>query len=427
MSESNEYGCREYNRLSRRRFLSGTATGALLASTLPAWLPKVAFAQDYASGRDVIVSIYLRGGVDGLTLCVPHGENAYYTARPNIAIPRPGQTDGAIDLDGFFGFPPAMGALADAYRAGHLLVVHATGSNDPSRSHFDAQRFMEVGKPRDAGLNTGWLGRHLASVPPLRGDASLRALGIATGLQQTLQGAPLALPIPNPASFGLTGSAGSAQQRVDWLGDDYGDADDAVKAAAQNTINTFGLLQSIGFASYQPGGGAVYPNNGFGNALRSAAALIKAQVGVEAIQIDLGGWDTHSNQGPISGGMAANMRTLAGGIAAFHRDVFSGSVTNVTLVAVSEFGRTVRQNTSQGTDHGHGNALFVLGQNITGGRVLRQWPGLGSGQLYQNQDLQVTIDYRDVLAEVVQNRLGTTNLSFVFPDYAPRFRGVTRA
>ena len=429
MSGSRETGCDEYKALSRRQFLSGTVKGAVVASFIPAWIPKVAFASSDSSSRDVIVSIFGRGAFDGLTLCVPYGEAAYYRARPTIAIAPPSSTDpnSAVDLDGFFGLPPAMSALLEAYQSKNLLLVHGAGSVASSHSHFDAQRYMEVGKPEDLSLTTGWLGRHLATAPPFLANAPLRALSLANALPTTLAGSPLALPVPNPASFGLGGASATRAERVQWLSDVYGAVDDPVKAAAENTTRTFNLLARIGFSTYKPSGGAVYPPNGFGNALKSAAALIKAQVGVEAIHIDIGGWDTHSSQGPVSGGMATNMKTLAGALAAFHADIASGTVTNVTTAVVSEFGRTVHENASKGTDHGHGNVMFLMGSHIDGGRVLAKWPGLDLDQLYLKQDLQVTIDYRDILAEVVQKRLGNSALSSVFPDHSPKFYGVTKA
>jgi uncharacterized protein (DUF1501 family) len=416
--------CSEYNELSRREFLMrSTAAAAVLAA--PAWLPQVAYAQTEDTSRDVIVSIFLRGGADGLSLVVPHGENAYYTLRPTIAIPRPDSTSAnrAVDLNGFFGLPPAMASLLPAYQTGNLLVVHATGSTDPTRSHFDAQAFMEIGAPsRDSA--TGWLGRHLASKPPMRPNAALRALAFNYGLPLMLAGGPDTLPIPNPANFGLSGSSTTGTQRLAWLGNAFAGQLDPLKASAQNTQRTITQLAAIGISSYQPSGGAVYPTSSFGTALRSTAALIRADVGVEAIQIDVSGWDTHNAQGPITGGMANTMRGLADSLAAFHADMVGANrLGRVTLVVMSEFGRRALENGSQGTDHGHGNVMFVLGGSAAGGRVLTQWPGLAAGQLYQNQDLQVTIDYRDILAEIVSRRLGNTQLDVVFPGYTPTFRG----
>ncbi|HWL92401.1 MAG TPA: DUF1501 domain-containing protein [Phycisphaerae bacterium] len=418
-------GCREYQELSRRKFLTYTGAG-VAALGVPAWLPSVVLADDYCSTRDVIVSIFLRGAADGLSLCVPHGEPAYYSARSTIAVPPPGGgANAATDLDGFFGLAPAMAPLTTAYSAGHLLIVHATGSTNESRSHFDAQRFMEIGKPGDNTLFTGWLGRHLVSAPPRQPGAVLRAVGIGYGLQRTLQGSPNSLPIPVLDAFGLTGSAATLDARMMALDDMYAAEADPLRAAAQTTQATIDLLNTIDFAGYQPAPGAVYGSDTFSISMKSTAALIKADVGVEAVHIDVGGWDTHNNQGTTGGTMANLMASLASNLAAFHLDMFAGNGRNVVVVVHSEFGRRLAQNGSGGSDHGHGNAILVLGNGIDGGRVLTQWPGLAADQLFEGRDLQVTIDFRDILAEIVANRLGNTNLSYVFPDYVPTFRGVT--
>lgn len=427
MSEHDSHGCTEYRELSRRRFMAASGAAAFAAYTIPAWMPKVAVAKDYRSSmRDVVVSIYLRGAADGLTMCVPYGDNNYYTARPNIAIARPDSAapDRATALDDFFGLPPAMLPLLPAYQAGHLLFVHACGSTDPSRSHFDAQRFMEVGKPRDLNLATGWLGRHLASIPPMVPSPSLRAVGIATGLQQTLAGGPQTLPVPNLDTFGLAGSGSTSIARQSALTDMYGQIDDPLRASGLNSINTINLLNEINFSGYVPAGGAVYPTGNFGYALKTTAALIKAQRGVEAIAIDLGGWDTHANQGSVGGTMAGLMDQLARGLAAFHTDMMTGIAPTFSLVVMSEFGRRLRENGSLGTDHGHGNAMMVMGNCVNGGRVLRNWPGLAQGQLFEGIDLDVTIDYRDILSEIIQSRLGNANLDVIFPSFTPTTRGV---
>jgi uncharacterized protein (DUF1501 family) len=426
-------GCNEYNQLSRRGFLSGAAAaaGASFFPIFPEWLPKVTLAEAADSSRDVIVSIFLRGGADGLSVVVPFSDPAYYEGRPNIAIPRPDSSQTAtrgIALDNNFAFPRAMAALMPAYQAGHLMVVHATGSIDPSRSHFDAQRFIEVGKPRDPRLATGWLARHLAAVSPMRTNALLRGVGISSGLAQTLVGAPRTLPIPNPANFSIAGNAATRAQRTTWLRNDFTASAEPVRSSALDALNTISLLNAINFTGYTPAMGAAYPNTGFAQALRSTAALIKSDIGIEAVQVDLGGWDTHTNQDPLAGSMFNLMQTLSSGLAAFHADVIgSGFAQGVTLVVISEFGRNVRQNGSFGTDHGRGNCMFVMGRNITGGRVLLNgWPGLARENLESGQDLKVTLDHRDILAEIVKNRLANPNLSVVFPDYVPTMRGVTK-
>lgn len=426
MSTHDACACNEYNELSRRHFL-GTTGGVALAALLPTWLPRVAYAEDDCSTRDVIISIYLRGGLDGLSMAPPFLEPDYYASRPTLAVPPPdaGNPNAALNLDGFFGFAPSMAGLMPAYQAGELLVVHATGSTDPSRSHFDAQRYMEVGKPADPEIFTGWLGRHLLSSTPISQAAVLRAVGIATGLQRTLVGGPATLPIPDLDKFGLGGSSSTAQKRLDALNDMYQWVQDPLKAAADTTQLTVDLLDQINFAGYVPKGGASYPSGGFGTALKSSAALIKAQVGVEAIAIDLGGWDLHAALGIFDGSMASLMTTLSQGLGALHADLH-GDAPNVTVVCMSEFGRRLKENGSFGTDHGHGNVMLLMGEHVQGGRVLSEWPGLAPEQLFEGKDLEVTIDFRDVLGEVVARRLGNQNLGYVFPDYTPTFRGVVQ-
>lgn len=422
------HACDEYNQLSRRGFLGAAGGAAVAVALAPQWLPRVAMARSHRGAtRDVVISIYLRGASDGLSLVPPHAENAYYSSRPTLAVPRPGTGSGqdAIDLDGFFGLAPAMGSLLPAYQNGHLLIVHAAGSTDPSRSHFDAQRFMEVGVANDPTLGTGWLGRHLFSIDPMDPNAMLRAVGISTGLQKTLQGGPQTLPIPDLDTFGLSGAGGTIALRQDALNDMYGLVSDPQRAVALNTTATIDLLNTINFAGYTPTPGVTYPTGSFAYAMRTSAALIKAQVGVEAIAIDLGGWDTHNNQGTTGAGFLSGlMGTLSQALAAFYGDMIAGGNPSFTVVVMSEFGRQLRENGSLGTDHGHGNAMLVLGNAVAGGRVLSNWPGLDPGDLYEGRDLDVTIDYRDILAEIVSQRLGNTDLGYVFPTFTPTCRGV---
>jgi uncharacterized protein (DUF1501 family) len=428
-------GCQEYNELSRRQFLATTA-GVSAAAFFPAWLPKIVMSKNYSSTRDIIVSVFQRGGADGLSMCVPFADPNYYTSRSTIAIPRPDSTSAnkGINLDGFFMFPQAMaggaagtGGLIPAFQANDLLIVHATGQLNNSRSHFDAQRYMEVGKPVDPNLVTGWLGRHLASIPPLKPDAPLRALGVASGLQKTLVGAPKTLPIADPANYSIGGSTTTQPQRISFLQADYAGADEPLHSAALDATNTVGLLKSVNFAGYLPANGAVYPaNSAFAKALKSVAVLIKSDVGIEAAQVDIGGWDTHSSQDPLAGSMFRTMQDFSNSLAAFYADVIATGYS-VTVVSVSEFGRNVRENGSQGTDHGRGTVMFAMGKGIVGGRVLaKNWPGLAREVLADGQDLQVTVDYKDILAEIVQRRLGNPNLNVVFPTWTPTMLGVTR-
>jgi uncharacterized protein (DUF1501 family) len=378
----------------------------------------------------VILSVFQRGGVDGLSTCVPFGDTAYYTARPTIRIPRPDDTSvpaaqRATALDNFFALPPAMLGLLPAYLATDLLIVHATGLLDKSRSHFDAQRWMEVGK-KDAVTVTGWLGRHLATVPPMRSDALLRGIGLSSGLPKTLVGGPKTLPVANPSNYNVGGSSTTRTARLAVLETNYGLTPDPLKTNALNAVNTIELLASLNFTGYVPANGAVYPNTGFGNALKSVAVLIKADVGIEAAQVDIGGWDTHSAQDPNGGSMFTTMMDFANSMGAFYRDVIAMGYPT-TAVSVSEFGRNLRENGSNGTDHGRATTMFAMGKGIAGGRVIANWPGLAAGQLEDNQDLRVTIDYRDILAEIVANRLeNSANVGAVFPGWTATYRGVTR-
>ena len=427
-------GCQEYNELTRRQFLERSA-GVSAAALFPAWLPKIVMAKNFSSSRDIIVSVFQRGGADGLSLAVPFADANYYTSRTSIAIPRPDSSAATkgINLDGFFMFPQAMaggaagtGGLVPAFQGQDLLIVHATGQLNNSRSHFDAQRYMEVGKPVDPSLVTGWLGRHLASIPPLNPAAPLRGIGIANGLQKTLVGGPLTLPIADPTNYSIGGSSSTQAARIGFLQGDYAGADDPVGSSALSATNTIGLLKSVNFTGYAPANGAVYPNSSFGRALRSVAALIKNNVGIEAAQVDIGNWDTHSDQDPLAGSMFKTMQDFSNSLGAFYADVIATGQP-VTVVVVSEFGRNVRENGSGGTDHGRGTTMFAMGKGIAGGRVLtKNWPGLARENLDSGQDLKVTVDYRDILSEIVQNRLGNSNLGFVFPSWTPTMLGVTR-
>jgi uncharacterized protein (DUF1501 family) len=422
-------GCQEYNELSRRQFV-GAAMGASAAVFFPAWLPKVVMAKHYASTRDVIVSVFMRGGADGLSLCAPFADANYYASRTTIAIPQPdaASANKGINLDGFFMFPQAMGGLVPAFQLDDLLVVHATGQLNVSRSHFDAQRYMEVGKPVDPTLVSGWLGRHLASVPPLKAGAPLRAIGVANGLQKTLVGGPQTLPIADPANYSIGGAAATQAQRLAFMKADYATADEPIHSSALDATNTVTLLKSVNFTAYKPANSAVYPTSAFGRALRSVAALIKSDVGIEAAQVDVGGWDTHSAQDPVNptGSMARTMQDFSNALGAFYADIIATGYS-VTVVAVSEFGRNVRENGSNGTDHGRGTVMFAMGKGIVGGKVLtKNWPGLAKENLESGQDLKVTVDYKDILAEIVERRLGNSNLGFVFPGWTPTMLGVTR-
>jgi uncharacterized protein (DUF1501 family) len=401
---------------------------ALAAAAAPSWLPRVALARDFrGSQRDVLVLVYMRGAADALTMIPPYLEPEYYAKRPTLAVPQPGSPspDAAIDLDGFFGLAPSLSPLLAPYADGRLLLVHACGMHDDTRSHFEAQAFTEVGIPGEGSLASGWLGRHLSSVAPASAGALLRGVAINDFFPLMLYGGTSSLAINNLDTYGLSGPSSSLAARRQALSDLYGTAGPPLAPIAGATLGTIDLLNTINFAGYTPAGGASYPNNSFGRALKSSAALIKAQVGVEAIAVDIHGWDTHSDQGNNAAGyMAGLMNSFAQGLAAFYRDMTALTAPSFTLVAMSEFGRELEENGTFGTDHGHGAAMFVMGSCVNGGRVLTQWPGLAPEQLFQDRDLDVTIDFRDVLAEVIQQRLGNPKVSTVFPGFTPTPQGV---
>ncbi len=442
MNEHDCHACQEYNELSRRSFLKAGGL-ALLAAGVPAWLPRIVMAKHFVAGRDVVVYVYLRGGADGLTMVAPYGDPAYATIRPNLKLLPPGSGAGSsllIPNSSMFGLAPGLNPLLEPYNAGKLAIVHASGFMvpNPSRSHFDAQRYMEVGKFNDPNLFSGWLGRHLADTGAVMPGQPVRAIGVANGLQQSLLGAPKSIPVPGLAqstspNYNITGSASTASTRLARLDAMYSAVAEPVKTAAQTTQATITLLNSIGFGTYTPAGGGVYPATSFGYAMKSAAALIKADIGVEAIAIDKTGWDLHANLGPVTGAMNTLLDDLGKGMQAFFRDVIGGSTRNAVVVVMSEFGRRAAENGSLGVDHGYGNMMLLMGHNINGGQVISRdaqglpgWPGLAPGQLFQGFDLAATIDYRNVLSEVCQNLLQNTNLANVFPGYVQQpFVGVT--
>lgn len=428
MSEKkHDCGCTEYRSVSRRNFMRVGGSVAI-AAAMPGWIPRVAFADSHTSDRDVVVSVFLRGGVDSLTMCVPFNEKPYYKLRPTIAVKPPdaGGGDKATALDNDFGFPPAMTPLMDAYGSDDLLVIHACGLENPTRSHFEAMHFMEVGEGNPGALFTGWLGRHLQSTAPSLESAVLRSVGIGYGLQRTLVGGPETLAIADLADFGLDAEGRAEKERMDALQSMYAPYAEPLKTAATNTLSTIDLLRKIDFDRYKPKGGARYPDSEFGYAMQSTAALIKADIGVEAIAIDLDGWDTHEEQGSIDGWMDYLMRDLALTLAAFHADMWASGRSDVALTCMTEFGRNVFENGSRGTDHGHGSLMLAMGGSVAGGRVLTEWPGLEKKNLYDGQDLKITIDYRDVITEILTKRAGNTTPAELFPErgFAAREWGV---
>jgi uncharacterized protein (DUF1501 family) len=419
---------RSVETLTRREMLNRSfALSALAAAQVawPGWMPRLAFAPKTRAPRgDVLICIFLRGGADGLNIIVPHGENAYYEARPAINIARPDDskadiTNKALDLDGFFGLHPALSPLLPIFKGNQLVAVHATGSPDPTRSHFDAMDFMERGTPGSHALTTGWLGRHLASLDTGT-NAPLRAIGWGSSLQQSLRGSISATAIQSIVDYHLRGRKEAADEMLAALNALYAADPAALKTAAEQTNAVLDLVSRVNVASYKAANGAQYDdNNEFDLALMQTAALIKADVGLEVAAIDLGGWDTHQNE---TADLAKELSGLGKGLAAFHADM-GDAMQNITIVVMSEFGRRVQENASGGTDHGHGNMMLVMGGHVASKAVIAQWPGLSDDKLV-NGDLAITIDYRDVLSEILTTRLNNPAVDAVFPDFKPTPRGI---
>ncbi len=409
---------------TRRFFVKSSALAMFGTGAAPAWLGRALYAADAPNPRKkVLVAILQRGAMDGLNAVVPHGEKAYYDLRPTISIPRPtGTQDSAIDLDGFFGLHPSLRALKPIYDAGSLAIVHAAGSPDPTRSHFDAQDYMESGTPGLKSTGDGWLNRALLPQTPL---SPVRAISLSTDLPHALRGSNEAVAISSLSDFRIQDTIGSSAFEHMYTGT----RDQILNATGRETFEAIKRVEAVENASYAPSGNVRYPPSKLGQNLMLIARLIKADVGLEVAFTDIGGWDHHFNEvgpRPNVGQLASLLSELGQSMAAFHADL-GDKLADVCLVTMSEFGRTARENGSRGTDHGHGNVMFVLGGSIKGGKVYGDWPGLEREQLYEQRDLNVTTDFRDVLGELVTHRLGTQQVSRVFPGFdQPRFRGLVK-
>lgn len=377
---------------TRRFFLRNSALAMAGAGAAPLWMERALCAGDAPAARKkVLVAIFQRGAADGLNVVVPHGEKAYYDLRPTIAIPRPSshmgrKDDAAIDLDGFFGLHPSLGPLKPLFDQRHLAIVDAVGSPDPTRSHFDAQDYMESGTPGRKASEDGWMNRAL---PRMAGKVSpVRAVAVGPVLPRAMRG--------------------------------------STPAVAMETREAAAMLKATQRQPYTPAAGADYPRGRFGQSLRQIAQLIKSNVGVEMAFADIGGWDHHVNElgaRPSEGVLADVLREYGDSLNAFWKDM-GDRMNDVVVVTMSEFGRTARENGNRGTDHGHANSMLVMGGAVKGGKVYGKWPGLEKEQLHEGSGLALTTDFRDVLGELVSGHLGNTSLQAVFPGYAPKMLGL---
>lgn len=401
------------NGVTRRGFLRGGALALVGTSVVPAFLTRAVYAEmdRAAASRKKLVVIFQRGACDGLNVVVPHAEKNYYKMRPTIAI----QKRDVLDLNGFFGLHPAMSAIKPLYDQGHLAIVHAVGSPDPTRSHFDAQDYMESGTPGVKSTPDGWLNRALQAQVLDEKPSPFRAVALNPEVPRTLEGKVPAVAVANLADFSVGGRGAKPSAVSNAFEAMYDESTDAVlHGTGQETFEAVKMLRAANPAQYKPAEGVVYPNGPFGNSLKQIAQLLKANLGVEAAFADIGGWDTHQNQGAATGQLANRLKEFSDTIASFWRDM-GDDAENVTLVTMSEFGRTARQNGTGGTDHGHANVMFVLGGQVKGGKVYGQWPGVNDEQLNEGRDLKVTTDFRNVLGEAASKTMGARKLDVVFP------------
>ena len=399
---------------SRRVFLKNGAFALVSLGFAPSFLARTAYAQ--RRGSKLLIAIFQRGAVDGLSMVVPFGEAEYFRARPGIAIPRPASGEGAaIDLDGFFGLNPRLQPLKPLWDRRALAIVHACGSPDSTRSHFDAQDYMETATPGVKSTSDGWLSRYLQARRP-EAASPFRAVSLTPQLPRALQGSASALAMSQLGQFGIR-----AGQAAEMIGASFEQqyaaaADQILNGTGREAFDAMKMLKVSDPSRYEPENGAEYPRSPFGQALKQIAQLAKANVGLEVAFADVGGWDTHVNQGAAQGQLANRLDDFSRSLAALVADL-DRRMADTVVVTMSEFGRAVAENGNRGTDHGHGNAMFVIGGGVRGGRVYGRWPGLAVERRYEGRDLAVTTDFRDVFGELVVRHLGVEDTRPIFPGY----------
>ena len=416
--------------MNRRFFLkSGSIALASVGMSLsaPAFLERVVLGNALTGGkRKTLIAIFQRGAVDGLNMVVPFGESNYYEFRPGISIPKPaaGKAEAAIDLDGFFGLHPSLTSFKPLWDAKQLAIVHACGSPDNTRSHFDAQDYMESGTPGVKSTSDGWLNRYLQSKED-PDKSSFRAVSMTKQMPRVLQGRAPAISMANLSDFTIRAGQSSEKIQNSFEAMYATKSNDMLAATGRETFEAVNYLKKVNPEQYKPENGAQYPRTPFGNSLLQIAQLIKAGVGLEVAFTDIDGWDTHVNQGNSRGQLGNLLQQFSSGITALHQDL-GQRMDDVVVLTMSEFGRTVRENGNRGTDHGHANAMFVVGNSVRGGKVYGTWPGLKNDQLYEGRDLALTTDFRDVFGEIATRHLGSKEPRTIFPGYSlspSKFKG----
>jgi uncharacterized protein (DUF1501 family) len=417
--------------MDRRYFLkaSGISLASFgLMSVAPSFLHQfanAATATDTFGRKKILITIFQRGAVDGLNMIVPHGESEYYNLRRTIAVPKPNQADGAVNLDGFFGLHPSLKPLEKFWQSKQMAIVHSTGSPDNTRSHFDAQDYMESGTPGVKSTRDGWLNRVLQTKKS-EADSPFRAVALNGQIPRTLVGRAPTIAVTNLADFAINAGVYTNAVQGGFEGVWQQNAQSGLGDTGKETFAAVNFLKKANPAQYKAENGAQYPNTQLGRSLLQIAQLIKAGVGLEVAFAETGGWDTHSNQGGARGQLANLLRDFGQSIAALTADL-GKQMDDVVILTMSEFGRTARENGTRGTDHGHANAMIVLGNSVKGGKVYGDWKGLTANALNEGRDLAVTTDFRDVFGEITYKHLGNKNLDKIFPQYSAnpsKFRGI---
>jgi uncharacterized protein (DUF1501 family) len=403
--------------ISRRVFLKDGAFALVSLGFAPSFLTRTAYAASPAGRSKRLIAIFQRGAVDGLSVIVPFADRDYYSSRPSIAIARPNSGESAaVDLDGFFGFNPRLQPLKLLWDSRQLAIVHACGSPDSTRSHFDAQDYMETATPGVKSTTDGWLNRYLQA-RRLDDSTPFRAVALTGQLPRMLQGSAPALAMNQIQQFGIRAGQASEMLGASFETEYAAAADQILTGTGREAFSAIKMLKTTDPSKYEPENGAEYPRSPFGQALRQIAQLTKANVGLEVAFADIGGWDTHVNQGAGQGQLAGRLDDFAKSIAALTRDL-GDRLEDTVILTMSEFGRAVNENGNRGTDHGHGNAMIVIGGGVRGGKVYGKWPGLAVEQRYDKRDLAVTTDFRDVFGEIVVRHLGIADARPIFPGYA---------
>jgi uncharacterized protein (DUF1501 family) len=400
--------------LTRRALLRAGACALAAMAAPPRFLARAASAAE-AHSR-VIVAVFQRGAVDGLSMVVPYGDRDYTATRASIAIrpPNGADADAALDLDGFFALHPALQALMPLWQARALAVVHACGSPDRTRSHFDAQDYMESGTPGVKSTTDGWLARAIGTRPAP--SSPFRAVALGPTLPRILRGDAGAISLASLDRFDVRASTDAAAARKGFESLYEQSVQDLLHGTGRETFEAVRMLKSANAAQLRPANNAQYPRSRLGESLRQIAQLIRADVGLEIAFTDAGGWDTHVGQGAEQGQLANRLRDFGASLAAFAQDL-GDRMGDVLVLTMSEFGRTVAENGNRGTDHGHATAMLLLGGGVRGGKVYGRWPGLAREQLYEGRDLAVTTDFRTLFAEVAGRQLGIARPATLFPGW----------